>query len=737
MSPRHARPIAISSVDRARARSRSRPTDRDRPMATDRSRSVPMATDRMPRRGGETARARSRRRRASCMAPGGGTRRRRRWSVALVALALLGVGASTRRGDRRDDDARPRARRTSGTLDEADGRAWDGRSSDVRGEHASEGRETNALDSLLSPRGGLVHVSYVSDGFHQFARNWLQLLRDARAKRDERSNVVMLALDESTDRYCEKYAMPCFGSAELRYSGGVMATGGTALHRESAQREASSVAEAAKALRSIKTLEMKLLLDILERGHDVLVSDADVAWLRDPEDWVREELRDVDVAASTDCLNVRVDDDGGCMGAAANTGILYFRPTAAAKKFLQAWISGMETATDEMTERDQEIFNNLLIPEETSEEKTSERRSSVHVRNLAGGVHLASLPMRYFASGHTYFAEQLHKHEGSKQQPFCVHATFQFSQVHGKRQRFREHGLWRIEDDDYYTQGNFIAMQDELPNVWNATGVHNHLLAAAWYRASVRNLLALGRVLKRTVILPRITCMCDRYWGHVLPSCKIGFIDPPFVGCPQDHIMNLPAMEKGGADFREWSFLSNPRTPHSVKSSIATVSIGSRSSDAKYSLEPFPSDVEVISRLSAAPERVLFVDGALTSFCAFDSSTSSPPAKTFDSDMEIALKAESWFCGPEDSNGLKCAIGFPVPKPTASLRPKCAALRSKAHELNRRPHELLSTFFDAYGSDDKKNTFLIPEDDNSADVDAAAIDESVEANPFAAEVETR
>ena len=597
------------------------------------------------------------------------------------------------------------------------------------------GAETSAraLDRMLDRKGGVVYVTYVSDGFHQFARNWLRLLRRSRSKRmNDGLNVVMLALDESTERYCEKYSMPCFGSAELRYSGGVMATAGTALHRESAQREASSVAEAAKALRDIKTLEVKLLVDILERGHDVLVSDADVAWLRDPEDWVRTALRDVDVAASTDCLDVSADDVGGCWGAAANTGILYFRPTDAAKTFLGNWIAAMDKATDDMTERDQEIFNNLLVADASGDTKVTEGGSSVNVRVVKGCVRLGSLPMRYFASGHTFFVEQLHKHEGESQQPFCVHATFQFSQVHGKRQRFREHGLWLIENDDYYTQGNFISMSDDLPSVWNITGVHNHLLTAAWYRASVRNLLALGRILNRTVILPRFTCMCDRYWGHVLPSCKIGHVEPPFVGCPQDHIMNLPAMENGGVDFREWSFLSNLRTPDALRRSIAAVSTGNRDSEdvkAKYALPAFAMDTDVLSTLASAPERVLVVDGALTSFCAFESATSSPAAKQFNSDMAVALKAESWFCGPEDARGVKCAIGFPIPKPTTELHSKCSALRAKATELRSSPHELLSNFFDEYGHDDKKNKFMFPSDRTTA----SANDISTEEHPFASD----
>jgi hypothetical protein len=599
--------------------------------------------------------------------------------------------------------------------------------------------ESDASGDVLSAmlaRDGLVFVSYVSDGFHEFALNWLKLLRKAKGAQpnEKDENIVMLALDEATERFCERHSMPCFGGANYRYKGGVMATGGTALGDASGARQAASVAEAAKAMREMTTLRVKLLLDLLDRGHDVLVSDADVAWLRDPREWMREAMTDVDVAASTDCLNARDDDEGKCWGAPTNTGILYFNATEPAKKFIADWVDGMEKATEDTTERDQEIFNKLLIKRSsTSESREIKRR--VRVKRLEGGVQFALLPMRLFASGHTYFVQRLHERETRlDEQPLCAHATFQFSQVHGKRQRFREHGLWDVEEDDYYTQGNFIAMSDELPSVWNATGVHNHLLAAAWYRASIRNLLALGRVLNRTVILPRITCMCDRYWGHALPSCAIGYLHPPFVGCPQDHIMNLPAMEKGGANFREWSFLDNARTSDAIRNSVAEVSTVDKDSEAKYALGPFATDTQVLKSLGSARERVLVVDGALTSFCAFDSEASSPAAKSFDSDMNIALKAESWFCGPEDAKGVKCAIGFPVPKPTSELRGECARLRSVAKTFSSQPHSLLSNFFVNYGQDDKSNVFGIPKDSSSARQNASAFDidlDDVDTHPFA------
>ena len=81
--------------------------------------------------------------------------------------------------------------------------------------------ESDASGDVLSAmlaRDGLVFVSYVSDGFHEFALNWLKLLRKAKGAQpnEKDENIVMLALDEATERFCERHSMPCFGGANYR-----------------------------------------------------------------------------------------------------------------------------------------------------------------------------------------------------------------------------------------------------------------------------------------------------------------------------------------------------------------------------------------------------------------------------------------------------------------------------------------------------------------------------------------
>merc|ERR1719506_3334609 len=83
------------------------------------------------------------------------------------------------------------------------------------------------------------------------------------------------------------------------------------------------------------------------------------------------------------------------------------------------------------------------------------------------GLTFGVLPVDTFMGGHTYFSQRLHERHGAAA-PLVVHATFQFSHSHGKRQRFREDGLWLDDPDAYYNPTNgFLTFVPEVPN-WKA-----------------------------------------------------------------------------------------------------------------------------------------------------------------------------------------------------------------------------------------------------------------------------
>ena len=162
--------------------------------------------------------------------------------------------------------------------------------------------------------------------------------------------------------------------------------------------------------------------------------------------------------------------------------------------------------------------------------------------------------MALFMNGHGYFVGSSHVKLGVKS--FAAHATYSLDRHDGlaKRQRFREAGLWRSDPEEYF-QGKYLALNASVaPAVQRAiasyaAGAANnigvHALALASHLAELRDALALARALRRTLVLPRWLCYCDRLWspsddifhfGCMYPGAQDGkFL--PFV-CPMDHVLS-------------------------------------------------------------------------------------------------------------------------------------------------------------------------------------------------------
>eukprot|EP00959_Pyramimonas_sp_CCMP1952_P015142 320498-Pyramimonas_sp.AAC.1 len=95
----------------------------------------------------------------------------------------------------------------------------------------------------------------------------------------------------------------------------------------------------------------------------------------------------------------------------------------------------------------------------------------------------------------------------------------------------------------------------------------------AHHQLALRAAFALGQILRRTVVLPRLLCGCDMYWGApVVPQCVTWGSDLtlPFE-CPADNVFNLPHWEWARMQWRESGFLDNPRVPEHVRLSRARV----------------------------------------------------------------------------------------------------------------------------------------------------------------------
>ena len=582
---------------------------------------------------------------------------------------------------------------------------------------ANAGKQTSGYADALDT-SKIVFATFVSNGFHEFMLNWFE-----HTKRLGVDNVIVAALDAETEALCVARGIPYHSDKDLRYTFEVMATGGQPLHDPNAK-----VTMEGKAFQQIGALKAAFLLFLLNRGHRVLVSDVDTVWLDDPREWFeRDDLPTrTDVSVSTDCLSHEEERRSrGCWGPGFNTGILWLRPTAPTIALMATWRDALLTTSDKF-EHDQDIFNKLLRVEDDGSPASfaavdpplgvrSTRSSfaeadgdgrvgeALHMRRVARGIVLGALPLARFCSGQVYFVQRLPQRLGVK--PLVVHTTYQFSQARGKRQRLREAGLWLLDDDAYFGKGpgftkkGFIAMlpDDQPPAelVRDGAGVEKHLAAAAWYRLAIRNLVAAADATSRVPVLPRITCVCDRWWGNVLPSCKIpgSDVSPPFGTCPQDHIMNLPNMERAGVEWREWSFLDRVGNGSAALARLGGGAEGGAEGGADtiggsfarvVDLPAYPTDAEWAKATAELDETIVYVSSGVSSFCTF-----SDPAEAaaFDRKMAVALQAESHFCesvvdvGGEGKPRRACHVGFDVPRGVATDR-DCEAMRAKNGDSN-------------------------------------------------------
>ena len=101
-----------------------------------------------------------------------------------------------------------------------------------------------------------------------------------------------------------------------------------------------------------------------------------------------------------------------------------------------------------------------------------------------------------------------------------------------------------------------------------------HKFMDAPQRQAVRDLLGLATALEGIVVLPKLWCHCDRYWGF-LTKCRFPHVpDMPLpFGCPQDALYETVRWNKKNVRYREHTFLSNPNVPAALIQNQVTVAV--------------------------------------------------------------------------------------------------------------------------------------------------------------------
>ena len=211
---------------------------------------------------------------------------------------------------------------------------------------------------------------------------------------------------------------------------------------------------------------------------------------------------------------------------------------------------------------------------------------------------VGTFPIAEISNGHTFFIQKMH--EIVAVPPVAVHCTYQYGDdtgyAYGKRQRLRDAGLWLVDPPSYYEEGRYLQLVSGLavqhspttatlldPEVQDATHcVRSHLKLTSLQRQLLHDGFVLAKATRRTLILPPIWCNLDRFWT-IMDHCLIGKrveMPLPFI-CPLDHSFMLPNFFSANLDFREHTFLANPRVPAALRASRVRLRVGLGEAEAE------------------------------------------------------------------------------------------------------------------------------------------------------------
>ena len=523
-----------------------------------------------------------------------------RWALVAALLVSLVAAASARASD-------PRAARRALRADGARVPTSETGDSVVTDADADPPSPSSSIDAALVRRVagdmGCVIVTWANDHYRDFARSWVGNLRALGL-----DNFMVGAMDADLYAFLTKEGVPTWlmGSRDIA--------------KGTVERD---FGWGTKTFHQMGRDKIRLIRDLTKvDGVDVLISDIDTAWLRDPIPFFRR-YPTADMLVSTDQLksetesipeqtaylnnylsNLEIassfDDEGlelHICHAAMNIGVMWFRSTSGSRALTEEWVRLIE-AKDDLW--DQNAFNDLVRLGGSCSAKPSD--GSGLFEGFDGKVVVGTLPASQFANGHAFHAQRMHSQK--KKDPFAVHNTFQYGGTPGKRHRMREANVWRGEDvdsrfllksDGRRTKIGFLSYDPRIPadvdlSVFRARSwpearddtfptiaskhdpiVDAHAKLVEFQLAQLRAAAAVASTLGRVVIAPPILCGLDRVWFPHFGRFPGSQFALPFV-CPLDHVLAVERSTKMDA-LREHSFLTHPELPEKIRSSVATVDV--------------------------------------------------------------------------------------------------------------------------------------------------------------------
>uniref|UniRef100_A0A7S0IPU1 Nucleotide-diphospho-sugar transferase domain-containing protein n=1 Tax=Calcidiscus leptoporus TaxID=127549 RepID=A0A7S0IPU1_9EUKA len=392
------------------------------------------------------------------------------------------------------------------------------------------------------------------------------------------------------------------------------------------------------SFKSLGPHKIELIYNALSWGFELVITDIDALVLREPFAYM-SRWPDASFLTTSDHLGNTTRDGGleshNAIHTAFNIGYMFFRTSAL--PLISEWRKVI--AEQPRSRWDQGEFNRLArtgwSPRSTAG-LSDARLFYSYKKEVIGGV----LPLTLFCGGHNYFVSQLPQRAGVR--PYSIHTTFQYGAAAGKRHRLREAMVWE-DPPEYYNPPSglltfAIGVPAELVAPRGGMTTRGHIALVKHQLKQIRSALALAYALGRKLILPPVVCGYDKAWYALSSGSASRGVFPgahafalPLRNCPYDHFLE-PASLRPVETVREYSFLSNPRTPSVVKESVSAVHVDEARGEAE------------VSRLRALTPKLLNV----TNLAAVDvlraGLLSGAQAAAFRAKFRYV--AGSWCCAP-------------------------------------------------------------------------------------------
>ena len=533
---------------------------------------------------------------------------RGRWALVVALLVSLVAAASAHASG-------PRAARRALRADVPTSVTGDSLVVTDADPDASSSSIDAALVRRVAGDAGCVIVTWANDHYRDFARSWVGNLRALGL-----SNFMVGAMDADLHGFLRDEGVPTWlmGSRDIA--------------KGTVERD---FGWGTKTFHKMGRDKIRLIRDLTRiDGVDVLISDIDTAWLRDPTPFFRR-YPGADMLVSTDQLksetdaipeqkayvanlakgdDARFSEDEGLelhiCHAAMNIGVMWFRSTAGSRELTDEWVKLIE-ANDDLW--DQNAFNDLVRLGGSCDARPD---GSGLMKGFRGKVVVGTLPASQFANGHAFHAQRMHSRKGVD--PFAAHNTFQYGGTPGKRHRMREANVWREEDVDSRfwlnvtgaKRAGFLSYAPRIPRDVDLSAfrarswpeakddtfptieskhdpiVDAHAKLVEFQLEQLRAAAAVASTLNRVVIAPPILCGLDRVWFPHFGRFPGSQFALPFA-CPLDHVLAVERSRKMDA-LREHSFLTHPELPDTIRRSVATVDLSlfeTGESDAAFPAE--------------------------------------------------------------------------------------------------------------------------------------------------------